>query len=46
MNSLCRSIRLLKMPELKVEVRSQYVQGKLAIVVWNEGSGSARAAEK
>ena len=36
--------KALKMPELRVEVRSQYVQGQWALVVWTEGSGSARAA--
>ena len=36
--------KALKMAELKVEVRSQIVQGKWAMVVWTEGSGSARAA--
>ena len=36
--------KALKMPELKVEVRSQKVQGNWALMVWTEGSGSARAA--
>ena len=36
--------KALKMPDLRVEVRSQKVQGNWALVVWTEGSGSARAA--